>query len=52
MKSSCTRKQEGQHARKIAAEKKLRHASRVAKPRPVAVRNGSSLDDERAWLNW
>jgi hypothetical protein len=33
-------------------ERRLRHASRVSKPRPPAIREGRTLADERAWTDW
>jgi hypothetical protein len=42
-------------ARKTNGEKRLRHASKMAKRKRPFVREGRSLDDdldERAWLDW
>lgn len=41
--------------RKSGGERRVRHKSRVAKPKRPVVREGKSLDDnldERAWLDW
>ena len=43
-------------AQKTGKERAIRHASRVAKPRPLSMKEGrplhrDDLDDERAWLD-
>jgi hypothetical protein len=42
-------------ARKRGWERKVRHASRVARPKRPVVREGKTLDDlddQRAWMDW
>jgi hypothetical protein len=38
--------------RKTSGERRLRHASRVAKPKRPVVMQGRSLDDDRQWMDW
>ena len=50
-------KQESPRAKKTGKERAIRHASRVAKPKPPSVREGrllyrDDLADERSWLDW
>ena len=50
-------KQEPPRAKKTGKERAIRHASRVAKPRPPSAREGrplyrDDLDDDRSWMDW
>jgi hypothetical protein len=42
-------------AKKTDGERKVRHQSRVARPKRPVVREGKALndvEDERAWMDW
>jgi hypothetical protein len=57
MSRQAKTKQEPPRAKKTGKERAIRHASRVAKPRPLTIRDGrplyrDDLEDERAWLDW
>jgi hypothetical protein len=51
-KKKATDREENPDPPKTGQERRLRHATRVAKPRPPAVREGRALADERAWTDW